>query len=275
MEKTDNLPFDLNRIGGKRALSELISEVVSAGNQALSYYRDGTTNNYQTKADHSPVTEADQIVENRLRIFLKNRFPDVGFLGEETGQSDASQSGMRFIVDPIDGTRAFIRGLRSWAVIVGLEAEAEPVLGVVYMPVSDDLYVAVKGGGAFGNGRSLRVSSIDSLDRALVVHGSLNQFTSTGLESLLIDLGNSSFSQRGFADFGGHRTVLHAKADAMIDPDTKPWDLCATAVLIREAGGVFTSLEGEHTIYGGGALLSNGLVHGELLKLIHRTRQDK
>jgi histidinol-phosphatase len=260
--------FDLDRIGGRRALKELIDEILAAGEEALQQYRTGIAKNYTIKTDHSPVTVADQMVEQRLRDFLSKRFPEAGFLGEETGEIANTESRLRFIVDPIDGTRAFIRGLRSWSVIVGLEADNEPVLGIVFMPAADELFIAVKGEGAFANGRPLRVSTVDTLDQALISHGGLNQFTTTGNDRVLIALANNSYSQRGFADFEGHRMVLRGHADAMLDPGVKPWDLCATAVLVREAGGEITSFNGANTIYGGSAIISNSLVHEQLLDLI-------
>jgi len=265
-----NEHFDLDRIGGRTALHELITEMIAAGEDALQQFRAGVVSNYQMKPDavNSPLTAADQLVERRLRRFLAKRFPQVGFLGEETGVSEADGKDMRFVVDPIDGTRSFIRGLRGWAVLVGLEADGEPVVGMAYMPVSSDLYLAIKGEGALANGRPVTVSEVASLGSALITHGGLNQFTTMGMENLLVEIGNRTYSQRGYADFGGYRTVVHGRADAMIDPGVQPWDICAPAVLIREAGGVLTSFEGEHTIYGGNALVSNGRIHEQLLEII-------
>lgn len=268
MTRAKDAFFDLDRIGGRRALFELIDEVLAAGQSALQFYRSGGAEHYIDKPDHSPVTEADKSVEKRLRSFMGRRFPQIGFLGEETGGTENSVNSMRFIVDPIDGTRAFIRGFKTWSVIVGLETDAEPVLAVVFMPAADDLYVAVKGDGAFCNGRPLRVSGVDTLERALISHGGLNQFTTTGFDRVLTELADKSYSQRGFADFDGHRAVLHGNADAMLDPGVKPWDICATTVLVREAGGELTSFDGSPTIYGGSALISNGLIHQKLLNII-------
>ena len=124
--------FDLDRIGGRGALYELVTEMIAAGEDALQQFRAGVDSNFQMKPDavSSPLTAADQLVERRLRRFLAKRFPEIGFLGEETGLSESGASEMRFVVDPIDGTRSFIRGLREWAVLVGLEADGEPVIGV-------------------------------------------------------------------------------------------------------------------------------------------------
>ncbi len=168
---------------------------------------------------------------------------------------------MRFILDPIDGTRAFIRGLTTWSVLLGLEADGLPSLGIAYLPGERDLYVAVRGGGCHANGRPCRVSAVSALADAMISHGSLAQFTENGLARALPLLAERSSAQRGLADFDGYRNLLRGRVDAMIDPGVKAWDICAAAVLVREAGGRLTSLEGEETIHGGGAIASNGRVH--------------
>jgi histidinol phosphatase-like enzyme (inositol monophosphatase family) len=263
-----DLPFDLDRLGGVRALRALVDEVLAAGEDALALYRGGAAGRAQTKVDRSPVTEADRAVEARLRKYFAKHHPGVGFLGEESGEGEPTTTDMRFVVDPIDGTRAFLRGLPTWSILVGLEADGVPSVGIAFFPVSGDLYVGVRGAGATGNGRPLRVSQVDALDAALVCHGSLQQFTAHGAGHLLARLGERTYTQRGFADFDGFRRVLEGKADAMIDPGVMPWDLCPAAVLVREAGGRFTSMAGEATIYGQSGLASNGALHDALLALL-------
>lgn len=259
--------FDLDRIGGGSALRGLVDEVLAAGEEALGLYRGGAASRAVAKADRSPVTEADQAVERRLRSHIERAFPDAGFLGEETGGTEA-EAPLRFVVDPIDGTRAFLRGIPTWSVLVGLEDEHGPALGVALMPATGDLFVAVRGDGAVGNGRPLRVSEVGALSEAVVSHGGLNQFTSGGEGGLLTRLGESTYTQRGFHDFDGYRQLLLGRVDAMVDPGIKPWDVCAAAVLVREAGGRFTSMSGEDTIHGGSALASNGRIHDALVDLL-------
>jgi len=260
-------PFDLGLIGGPAALNELITEVVAAGEDALAQFSAGVANSVQVKPDRSPVTAADQHVEKRIRDFLSRRIPGAGFLGEETGGGEQTKA-LRFVVDPIDGTRAFIRGLPTWSVLVGLEHEGQPVLGIAFMPALGELFVGVQGHGATGNGRPLRVSAIKSLSDAMICHGALAQFTDNKLEHVLGPLARASYSQRGHGDFDGYRAVLRGQADAMVDPGIAPWDVCAVAVLIREAGGTFTALDGRSTIYGPGALASNGHIHDSLCAVV-------
>ncbi len=264
------MSFDLDRIGGRSALATLIDEVLSAGEEARRLYRSGVANRTRKKPDRSPVTEADEAVEKRLSAYLRERYPEAGFLGEETGSAGPSQAGLRWVVDPIDGTRAFIRGIPTWSILVGLEADGRPVLGVAYMPAAEDLFFAVEGEGAWGNGRPLAVSHVDSLADCAVTHGALSQFTDLQLGHLLPRLGEATYTQRGFSDFDGYRQLLFGRVDAMIDPGVAPWDICAAAVLVREAGGRLTSLDGEETIHGGGAVASNGAVHDALIQLLAR-----
>jgi histidinol-phosphatase len=259
--------FDLDRIGGARALRRLVTEVVAAGEDALCSYRDGAASRAQLKPDRSPVTEADHAAERRLRAHFDETFPDIGFLGEETGSREGT-SGMRWLVDPIDGTRAFLRGIPTWSVLVGLEDEHGPAIGIAFMPSDGDLFVAVRGDGATGNGRPLRVSEVRSLGEAVVSHGGLNQFTTGGETRLLERLGEGTFTQRGFGDFDGYRQLVLGRIDAMVDPGVKPWDVCAAAVLVTEAGGRLTSLRGEPTIHAGSSLASNGHLHDALLSLL-------
>lgn len=262
------MSFDLDRIGGRRALGELVDEVLASGEEALRLYESGVADRMRKKPNESPVTEADEAVERRLSMYLRKRYPDAAFLGEETGRSGPSEAGLRWVVDPIDGTRAFIRGIPTWSILVGLEADGVPALGIAYLPAAGDLFVAVRGEGAWGNGRPLSVSKVDSLADATVSHGALAQFTEQKLDHLLPRLAEHTYTQRGFADFDGYRQLLWGRVDAMIDPGVSPWDICATAVIVREAGGRLTSLTGEETIHGSGAVASNGAVHDALIELL-------
>jgi histidinol-phosphatase len=261
-------PFDLDRIGGRTALHALVDEVLAAGEDALRLQRSGAGARYEVKPDLSPVTEADAAVEARLRGFALRRFPAVAFVGEEEGESGSADAGLRFVVDPIDGTRAFIRGLPTWSVLVGLEDASGPAVGIALLPASGDLFVGVRGDGALGNGRPLRVSDVRALEGALVCHGGLAQFTEAGLADALPRLADATYTQRGFADFDNYAQLLRGRADAVVDPGVKAWDICAACVLVREAGGRFTSIEGEDTLRGGSALATNGHVHDALVQLL-------
>ncbi|MCB9658861.1 MAG: histidinol phosphatase [Sandaracinaceae bacterium] len=261
--------FDLDRIGGHAALLALTDELLACGELALTLYSGGAAARTQRKPDRSPVTEADQLVEERLLRFLRKRYPDASVWGEETGAAEGT-NGLRFLVDPIDGTRAFVRGLPTWSVLLGLEADGEPVLGMALMPASGDLFVGAKGHGATMNGRPLRVSQVASLDDAVVSHGGLDQFRAAQRLDLPATLGERVYTCRGFADFDGYRQLLLGRVDAMVDLDIKPYDVCPAAVLVREAGGRFTSFAGHDSIHEPNTVASNGRVHDELLSLVRR-----
>lgn len=260
--------FDITRIGGPEGLRALEDIARRAGDAALKHFRRGIV--AEKKPDRSPVTVADREAEQIIRDYVVSAYPDAGFLGEETGTREGS-TGLRFIVDPIDGTRAFVRGWSTWSVLLGIEAEGEPVVGIAYMPADDDFFVAVQGEGATHNGNPVRVSKIGPLADATVTHGGLQQFTMTGVGEALIRLSEASDIARGCPDFDGYRQILLGRSDAMVDPGVQPYDICAPAVLIREAGGRFTSFRGEETIYGGGAIASNGIIHDELVAALTGT----
>jgi histidinol phosphatase-like enzyme (inositol monophosphatase family) len=249
--------FDIDRIGGLRAMRALEEVVVRAGDAAMKHFQQGVIP--EKKPDRSPVTVADREVEQAIREHVLRDYPHAGFFGEETGRL-GDDAAVRFIVDPIDGTRAFIRGLPTWSVLVGIEADGVPVAGIAYMPAAGDLFAATQGQGATHNGLPVQVSKVSPLADATVMHG-----------CALIQLSGACDSARGFPDFDGYRQVLLGRSDAMVDPGVHPYDICAPAVLIREAGGRFTSLEGEETIYGGSAVASNGVIHDELVAALSTT----
>ena len=260
--------FDISRIGGPEGLRALEDVARRAGDAALEHFQRGVVP--EKKPDRSPVTVADRQAEEIIRDHVISAHPDAGFLGEETGTRKGS-SGVKFIVDPIDGTRAFVRGWSTWSVLLGIEADGVPVVGIAYMPAAGDFFVGVQGQGATHNGSPVRVSKVAPLADATVTHGGLQQFTMTGVGDALLRLSDACDIARGCPDFDGYRQILLGRSDAMVDPGVQPYDVCAPAVLIREAGGRFTSFQGQETIYGGGAIASNGMIHDELVAALNAT----
>jgi histidinol phosphatase-like enzyme (inositol monophosphatase family) len=258
---------DLDRIGGRAALDDLVGEVLAAGNDALRMYLGGAGERATKKSDRSPVTEADHAVEVRLRAYVTRRYPKAAFVGEETGASEGDAA-LRFVVDPIDGTRAFLRGIPSWSVLVAVAIDGVPAIGIAYMPAQDDLFVGALGHGAYVNGRPVRLSSTQRLTDAVVSHGALGQFTDAGRESDLVRLARATYTQRGFADFEGYKQLLLGRVDAVIEPSIREWDVMPAAVLIRAAGGRMTAYDGTDALDTGHVVSSNGLVHDALLELL-------
>jgi histidinol-phosphatase len=250
-----------------RHLEVAITAAKAAGDVALRYFRSGLTVEY--KADRSPVTRADRECEQRIVEVLQAAFPDYGVVGEEFGERPGARA--RWIIDPIDGTKNFIRGIPYFATLIGLEEDGEVTAGVVYAPAVDDLLYAQKGHGAFDRNGPIHVSSIASLRQGLLVFGGIDIFRQAGQWAAFERLVRASGRQRGFGDYFGHTFVARGQAEAMIELDLKPWDLAAVKVIIEEAGGRFTDFSGAATIYNGTAIASNGAVHDEIVALLRTT----
>jgi histidinol-phosphatase len=249
-----------------RRLQVAIAAAKAAGEIALRHFR--TELKVERKADLSPVTAADRDCERRIAEILRDAFPDYGILGEEFGEQGAD--GPKWIVDPIDGTKSFIRGIPFFATLIGLEEDGEITTGVVYAPAADDLLYAQKGHGAFDSNGPLRVSEIDRLGESMLVFGGPSVLRRTGYWGAYERLVDASARQRGYGDYFGYTFVMRGRAEAMIDVDLKPWDLAALKVIVEEAGGRFTDFDGRPSIHGGSAVASNGRIHDELLELIRK-----
>jgi len=247
-----------------RRLEVAIAAARAGGAVALRYFRTAVT--VERKQDFSPVTIADREAEQCAVGVLREAFPDHSILGEEFGEQGAG--GARWIIDPIDGTKSFIRGIPYFATLVALEEEGEITTGAVYAPALDDLLYAQKGHGAFDQQGRLHVSSVGSVARSMLVFGGPGMLRSRGYWSAYERLIDHSARQRGYGDYFGYTFVARGQAEAMIDVDLKPWDLAALKIIIEEAGGRFTDFDGRPTAFGGSAIASNGLVHEEIRRLI-------
>jgi histidinol-phosphatase len=250
-----------------RALEAALEAARAGGAVALRHFRGDLR--VTLKADHTPVTQADREAEQAIVTRLRAAFPEVGFLGEEFGAQGGQ--GRRWIVDPVDGTKNFVRGIPHWATLIALEEEGEITLGVVHAPAAGELYWAQRGRGAWVNGERLRVSAVAGLEAAMLVHSSLNLLRP--LEGGrywdgFVRLVDRTDRQRGFGDYYGYTVVLRGQGELMLEADVKPWDLAPFKVLFEEAGGRFTDFAGRPTIYSGTALASNGLLHEAALALL-------
>ncbi len=250
----------------ERALQAAVAAARAGGATALKYYR--TSFDVTLKADRSPVTEADREAEAVIVETLRRAFPDIGVLGEEHGAE--GPQGRRWIIDPIDGTRNFVRRIPIWATLVALEEEGEITVGVVYNPVTGELYSARRGGGAWLNGARLRVSDVSDLAAAYFVHAGLKFMRQAGYWAGLERLVDATERQRGFGDYLGYTLIAEGKVELYAEADLKPWDLAPCKLLVEEAGGRFTDFEGRPTIYTGTALASNGRLHDAALALLRR-----
>lgn len=236
-----------------------------AGDHARNYYE--TTFAVEHKADTSPVTVADREAEQLIRSMIAEHFPDDGLLGEEYGDRPGT-TGYRWVIDPIDGTKSFVRHVPIWATLVGLEYRGEQIGGVAYIPVFGMTYRALRGGGAFLNERPIRVSAVDRLADSLLCYSSIGWFTRAGREKTFLELADRTGRQRGYGDFYGFVLVAEGAADVMLEHGVNPWDVAATKPIIEEAGGTFTDWDGTPTIHRPDVLATNGKVHAETLAIL-------
>jgi histidinol-phosphatase len=222
---------------------------------ALSLARFRTGIPFETKPDLTPVTEADRAVEAELRTLLDDARPDDAVLGEEQGHSGGGSR--RWIVDPIDGTRNYARGVPVWATLIALEDSGSVRLGVASAPALGRRWWAERGEGAFADGDRIGVSSVERMEDAVVTFGH---------SVAAPELARRAWHARGFGDFWAHMLVAEGAVDGAIDaPGVNEWDLAAVQVIVEEAGGRFSDFQGVSRIDGGAAVTSNGLLHGELL----------
>jgi histidinol-phosphatase len=238
----------------------------AAGEIAMRYYRGGFE--VTIKPDQTPVTQADREAEETITAILRRAFPDVGFLGEEFGQQGPTDR--RWIVDPIDGTKNFVRHLPIWAVLIALEEDGEVTTGVVLNPVTGDLFWARRGEGAYANGQRLRVSECAAMKDAFLLHSSLSLLRPTPYWPGFVRLIDATSRTRGFGDYYGYCLVAAGKGEIYAEGDLKPWDAAPMKILVEEAGGRLTDFEGKPDIYTGTVLATNGLLHDEALRLLRR-----
>jgi histidinol phosphatase-like enzyme (inositol monophosphatase family) len=226
--------------------------VERAGAHTLEYFRSGSLI-VEHKADRSPVTIADRRAEELLREELRSAFPDDGILGEELGELGGT-SGRRWIVDPIDGTQSFIRGVPLYGVLLGLEDRGACVVGCAGFPALGQTLYAARGGGAFCNGAVARVSAVTALADATVLSSDAGpRHCGDKLEGFMRLLARAG-RHRGWGDCYGYALVATGRAEVMVDPLLSPWDCAALVPIIEEAGGVFMDWNGVATIYGGSGM---------------------
>ena len=248
----------------QKALDAAVEAARAAGAIALKYFRGRFE--VTLKPDATPVTQADREAELAIVEILGRAFPDHGVLGEEFGGHGSTE--VRWIIDPIDGTKNFVRGIPVWATLIGLEERGEITVGVIHNPVTGELYTARRGGGAFLNGERIHVSAIAELGGATLVHAGLGLFREAGRWESFVRLVDATERQRGFGDYSGYGLVAEGKAELYLEVDLKPWDLAPCKILVEEAGGRFSDLDGRPTIYSGTALATNGRLHDAALALL-------
>jgi len=216
----------------------------------------------ETKPDLTPVTDADRAAERLLRERIAGQRPGEGVLGEEEGD-DGGET--RWIVDPIDGTKNFSRGIPVWATLIALERGGAIVCGVASAPALGHRWWAARGAGAYRDGERLAVSQIASLEDASV---SFSRSSLLGATERTLDVAARAWHMQPFSDFWAHLLVAEGALEVAFEHEMSPWDNAALQVIVEEAGGRFTDLAGEARFDSGSAVSTNGLVHDEVLALL-------
>lgn len=246
-------------------LSVAIDAVKAAETVILKYYQ--TRLDVQAKEDQSPVTVADQQAEDIIKGIILAAFPNHTFFGEEGKKVDLqNHKGFTWIIDPIDGTKSFIRGFPLFGTLLALLHNGELIVGVSNAPVWGELIYAAKGEGAFLNDKLLSVSKIDQLKDAYLSNGRLKYFEDINKMPQLLAISREAEWARGLGDFWIYHLVAEGKVDIMMEGSVKFWDIAAAKVIVEEAGGTMTQLDGQPITYQSTtALATNGILHAQVV----------
>ncbi len=232
----------------------------TAGRSTLALFNAETA--FELKSDESPVTAADRGAERIIREQIVRHYPHEAILGEEEG---GAQSGDRWVIDPIDGTKSFVCGVPLYATLLSYEQEGAPVVGVAYFPALDLMVHAEIGTGAYANGRPIHVSTQTDLKRSVFCVGSHRSLEQYGRADGFQKLARASMATRTWCDAYGHCLVAMGRVEGMIDPIVSPWDLSAVGLIVEEAGGRFTDFSAKPRPQSE-AVSTNGVLHDFVLE---------
>jgi len=247
----------------RRPIADLLPfarEIVAAAGEFTESHFRSTDLAVEAKGDGTPVTLADRGAEQLLREAISVEFPDDALIGEEYGETPAP-SGRQWVIDPIDGTKSFTRGVPLYSNLLAVLDDGEPVLGIVNLPAVGEMLWATRGGGAFCNGERCRVSTQSTLDGSYAMFSGVTGWAPGGLHRMR----DRGVIMRTWGDAYGYAMVATGRAEAMIDPIVSIWDIAPITVIINEAGGRFSDVDGIDRIDGGTGIGTNGLIHDELL----------
>jgi histidinol-phosphatase len=222
----------------------------------------------ETKADNSPVTQADRECELMIARMLSDAFPDDGIMGEEGARSD-SRSGRRWIIDPIDGTRDYVRGNPLWANLIALEAEGDVAVGVVNLPILGTLYSASRGGGAHRNGSRIQASAKTSILESVLCVNGYDKMANLPFRGRLLDWMARFWAVRGMGGAADAMMVASGQAEVWIEPVASPWDFAPLKVILGEAGARYLNINGGSSIYAGNAVGCAPGLEEEVRRFLH------
>jgi histidinol phosphatase-like enzyme (inositol monophosphatase family) len=264
-----------------KRLDFAVAAAKAAGAIALRYFQDGALR-VETKLDRSVVTEADRLAERQLRAAIGQDFPDDAIVGEEYGEKEG-KSGWTWYLDPIDGTQAFVRGVPLFGTLIGAEYRGESKVGVIFLPALGEIVYAARGHGCFwergmhwdglcGFSQVARtkaeVSPVSEMKSALFCTTWMQSFVATDRVDVFTRLCEATGVFRGWGDCYGYALVATGRAEIMVDPQLNVWDAAPMQVILEEAGGVYTTFEGQPDIHGGSGVATNGRLHASTLAVI-------
>lgn len=244
----------------------LLSKIADRADEIALHYFFSRETAIQKKEDGSPVSEADRAIENFARDLVRDNLPGVGVFGEEFGGDNDERT--RLIIDPIDGTRNFIRGIPVFATLLAIEDSRDIVAAMVTAPALKCRWHATVGGGSYLNGKQVRVSSVQEFSEIQLFHGDTSGLSEPRPPKGLFGLMKKVQRNRGFGDFYQHVLVAQGSGDVSVDTEVKPWDIASLMLIVEEAGGIATSLSGERSIYSESFVCTNGVFHDEILNAL-------
>lgn len=249
-----------------KELSVAIEAAKVGAATALKYFDNDTDLGTKLKSDNSILTIADPETEEAIKKYIYSKFPDASIHGEETGGSKEVES--FWIIDPIDGTRVFARGINTWCVLIAYYTKGEFTMGVAYFPGLNEIYYAEKGKGAFLNGEKKKVSDIKPLKSSLINSGNPQYYKN---KQIIVDLVENSSVVRGYETTYADCLVGAGKMDGSIDNYAQLWDFAAFVPIVEEAGGKITGLDGKKLhLNSRGCIITNGLIHDEVVNIVNR-----
>jgi myo-inositol-1(or 4)-monophosphatase len=237
-----------------------------AGQLTLGYFQSGLRPEF--KDDDTPVTVADRESETLIRARIEERYPSHAVVGEEYGERAQKGASHRWFIDPIDGTKAFVRGVPLYSVLVGLEIEGTIRVGVAYFPAMAEMIAAASGGGCWWNGRPARVSDVSRLEDGVLAHSDAASFEEYGRGEAWARLKAAAGFRAGWSDAYGYLLLATGRVEVMLDPIMNSWDCAPFPVILQEAGGYFGDWDGQSTIYAGEALGATATLLPQVLGLI-------
>ena len=256
----------------EKLLDFAIKTVKRSNAITLKYYDKKLT--HKVKDNLTPVTIADLKSEKFIIGRIEEKYPKHSILAEEQGGT-VNEAEFKWIIDPVDGTKNFMRKYPYWGTLLALEYGGEVVLGVISMPTIKEFIYASKRNGCYYNGKRSKVSKIKTIKESYLIHGGLDYFLTEPYKNNFLNLVGQTYYNRGFGDCHGHSFVINGRAEMMIDPHVAPYDVAPIKICVEESGGRFTDLSGYETIYGGNALVTNGKIHDAVLKVLNENLESR